>query len=78
MRFNYNSHMFINRSDISTLKQLSFSRELVPITNIPESFKSDFNKFFFGKTLVKENDQIFAYPHDIKHWVRYVFLKYKD
>jgi len=70
--------MLISRTDISILKELSFSKDLVSIDRIPNSFKVDFNKFFFGKTLVKENDSLFAYPHDIKSWVRYVFNTYKD
>jgi hypothetical protein len=70
--------MLINRMDISTLKELSFSKELVSIEKIPTSFKSDFDKFFFGKKLVKENNSLFAYPHDIKNWVRYVMYTYKD
>lgn len=70
--------MLMNKSDISILKELSFSNDLVSIEKIPSSFKSDFDRFFFGKTLVKENNRLFAYPHDIKHWVRYVFFKYND
>lgn len=60
------------------LKELSFSKELVPIGKIPESFKKDFDTFIFGKTLVEENNVLFAYPQDIKNWVRYVFFTYKD
>jgi len=71
--------MLINRADISILKELSLSNDLVSIKRIPNSFKSDFNKFFFGKTLVKgENSDLYAYPNDIKHWVHYVFFKYND
>jgi len=70
--------MLITRTDILDLKQLLLSKDLVSIENIPKSFKMDFDKFFFGKTLVKENNKLFAYPHDIKQWVRYVFSKYKD
>ena len=70
--------MLINKSDISILKELSFSNDLVSIEKIPSSFKKDFDRFFFGKTLVKENGQLFIYPHDIKNWVRYVFFKYND
>ncbi len=40
---------------------------------------SDFDNFFFGKTLVKaSNDVLFAYPHDIKKWVKHLFVKYND
>ena len=70
--------MLINRTDISILKELSFSKDLVSIKKIPNSFKSDFDRFFFGKTLVKENNSLFAYPHDIKNWVRHIFFKYND
>lgn len=70
--------MLITITDISTLKELSSSKELVSVKKIPNSFQADFDVFFFGKTLVKENNTLFAYPHDIKHWVRYVFSKYND
>ena len=70
--------MLMNSSDISILKELSFSKDLVSIEKIPNSFKADFDKFFFGKTLVKEGNRLFAYPHDIKHWIHYIFLKYND
>lgn len=69
----------MNRSDLVVLKELSISKELVPVEKIPESFKSDFNKFFFGKTLVQdENKHLFAYPHDVRQWVKYLFIAYKD
>ncbi len=70
--------MLIKRTDILRLKELSFSKDMVSIEKIPNSFKTDFDKFFFGKTLVKENNSLFAYPHDIKNWVRYIFFTYKD
>lgn len=70
--------MLISKTDILTLKELSFSKDLVSIEKIPASFKDDFNRFFFGKTLVKENDSLFAYPHDIKNWVRYLFYTYSE
>lgn len=70
--------MLINRTDISALKNLSLSKDLVCIDAIPSSFKPDFEKFFFGKTMVKEGDILFAYPHDIKNWVRYIMYTYKD
>ena len=69
----------MNRSDLVVLQELSFSKDLVPVERIPESFKPDFNKFFFGKTLVQdEKKHLFAYPHDIRRWVKYLFLVYKD
>ncbi len=70
--------MLINRTDISTLKELSFTKDLVSVKKIPNSFKSDFDQFFFGKTLVKRNNDLFAYPHDIKRWVRFIFSKYNN
>lgn len=70
--------MLITRTDISILKELYSSKQLVSLKRIPNSFKMDFDKFFFGKTLVKKDNVLFAYPHDIKHWVRYIFIKYKD
>jgi hypothetical protein len=71
--------MLINRSDLVILKELSISKDLVPLERIPVSFKSDFNKYFFGKTLVQdENKHLFAYPHDIRQWVQYLFKAYKD
>jgi len=70
--------MLINRNDLAVIKNLYFSNDLVSIEIIPNCFKSDFNKFFFGKTLVKENNILFAYPHDIKNWVRYIMHTYKD
>ena len=70
--------MLINRSDISVLEHLSTVKELVPIEKIPNSFKSDFNKFFFGKTLVKDKkNHLFVYPSDIKKWIRVLFSTYK-
>ena len=69
----------MNRSDLLTLKELSSTKVLVPLEKIPESFKSDFNKFFFGKTLVEDkNKNLFADPHDVKRWVQCVFIDYKD
>jgi len=68
----------MNRSDISFLQHLSTVKELVPIEEIPSCFRQDFNKFFFGKTLVKDDkDHLFAYPSDIKRWVRVLFSTYK-
>jgi len=71
--------MLMNRSDIVALKSLSSVRELVPLDCIPVSFKDDFNRFFFGKTLVRdEQNRRFAYPSDVRKWVRVLVLKYKD
>jgi hypothetical protein len=69
----------IRKSDLVILKELSFADDLVPVDRIPVSFKLDFQKFFFGKTLVQdENKKLFVYPHDIRQWVQYVFQVYKD
>ena len=70
--------MLINRSDILVLQHLSTAKELVPIEEIPDSFKQDFNKFFFGKTLVKDDqNHLFVYPSDIRQWIRILFSTYK-
>ena len=68
----------ITRSDLLILKDLSCSTELVSVENIPHSFKDDFDNYFFGKTLVKKNGHLFAYPGDIKRWVSLVFDTYKN
>ena len=68
--------MLINRQDFDLLKTLSTTKELVSIDTIPSSLKPDFQYYFFGKTLMKENNLLYAYPHDIRNWVRFVFEKY--
>lgn len=68
--------MLVNRKDILSLKELSITKDLVAIDSIPSAFKQDFRIFFFGKTLLRKEDLLFAYPHDIKAWVRYMFNKY--
>ena len=70
--------MLMTRQDILSLKNLSTVNDFVSVDRIPAAFKNDFQRFFFGKTLVKDNDTLFAYPHDIKMWVRFIFNKYKD
>ncbi|CAM3001766.1 hypothetical protein SAMN05443667_10816 [Flavobacterium gillisiae] len=70
--------MLMTRQDILSLKNLSTVKDFVSVDRIPAAFKNDFQRFFFGKTLVKDNDTLFAYPHDIKMWVRFIFNKYKD
>jgi hypothetical protein len=70
--------MLINKSDLLALKELSAANDLVSLESIPKAFKDDLDRFFFGKTLVKLNGQLFAYPHDIKKWVDFVFYTYKD
>jgi len=68
--------ILITRTDILDLAKLSESKEFVPVSDIPTPFKTDFDLYFFGKTLTTENDVLCAYPHDIKSWVRFVFNKY--
>lgn len=70
--------MLMNRQDMISLKNLCSAKDLVPVERIPVSFKDDFQRFFFGKTLVKQDSHLFAYPHDVKMWVRFVFSKYND
>lgn len=70
--------MTINRNDILTLKSLSVAKDLVSVDVIPVNFKEDFQMFFFGKTLMKREGSVYAYPHDIKSWVKFMFNKYKD
>lgn len=68
--------MLVNRQDIVSLKSLSTTKDLVAVDTIPTAFKQDFDLFFFGKTLVKQDNLLFAYPHDIKIWIRFMFNKY--
>lgn len=68
--------MFVTRKDIIELRNLSTTKELVSVDSIPPALKRDFQLFFFGKTLVKKDNALFAYPHDIKVWTRFVFNKY--
>jgi hypothetical protein len=49
---------------------------MVAVDAIPSAFKQDFNVYFFGKTLLKKDNLLFAYPHDIKMWIRFMFNKY--
>jgi hypothetical protein len=70
--------VLISRHDITILKTLSTVTDLVAVDKIPTSLKKDFQIYFFGKTLVKENNTVFAYPHDVKRWVRFIFNKYND
>ncbi|TDO28231.1 hypothetical protein [Sediminibacterium goheungense] len=68
--------MFIRRSDIDALKALSSTSDMVNVGSIPETFKDEFDKYFFGKTLVKKQDALFAYPNDIRQWVIYIVNRY--
>ena len=69
--------MLVTRQDILELKKLSTTKELTPVDAIPSTFKNDFQLFFFGKTFLKKDNVLFAYPHDIKEWIRFMFNKYK-
>ena len=69
--------MLMTREDLLVLQNLSLEKELVAVDGIPAVFKKDFQIYFFGKTLVKEDNRIFAYPHDVKMWVLFLFNKYK-
>jgi hypothetical protein len=68
--------MLINRDDILSLKELFTSTEPIEVESIPIVFKQDFNLFFFGKTLLKKDNLLFAYPNDIKAWILFMFKKY--
>lgn len=68
--------MLVTRQDILALKNLSTTKDLVAVDTIPNAFKQEFNLFFFGKTLLKKNGLLFAYPHDIKVWIHFMFNKY--
>ncbi|AFL85687.1 hypothetical protein Belba_3175 [Belliella baltica DSM 15883] len=70
--------MFINRKDIITLRNLSLTKELVLLDDIPLSFREDFFEFFFGKTLIEKDSLLFAYPHDVKLWTKFMFHKYSS
>ena len=69
--------MLIKRENILELVKLTELKGFVPISAVPKVFKSDFDKFFFGKTMTKDsNNNIVAYSHDIKQWVSNMFKKY--
>jgi hypothetical protein len=70
--------MLVNRQDILFLKDLSTTKDLVNVDKIPLAFKQDFKLFFFGKTLLKKDNLLFAYPHDIKAWISFMFQKYNE
>lgn len=68
--------MLVTRQDILLLKKLSITTDAVAIDTIPNTFKTDFQTFFFGKTFLKKDNVLFAYPHDIKKWTLFMFNKY--
>ena len=76
MQTNQVCAMIVNREDILTLKKLSIAKDLVSLDAIPMNFKEDFQMFFFGKTLMKQEGIVYAYPHDVKSWVKFMFNKY--
>ncbi len=68
--------MLVTRQDILLLKKLSITTDAVAIDTIPNTFKNDFQTYFYGKTFFKKNNILFAYPHDIKKWALFMFNKY--
>lgn len=68
--------MLVTRQDILFLKTLSTTKDAVAVDTIPSAFKTDFQKFFFGKTFFKKGNILFAYPHDVKKWTQFMFNKY--
>ena len=70
--------MLVTRNDIISLSNLSKSKDLVPVETIPENFIKEFQWFFFGKTFVKIDDKLFAYPHDIKRWAKHMYAKINE
>lgn len=68
--------MLVTRQDIIALKKLSKATDIVAVGSIASVFKHDFQLFFFGKTLLKKDNIIYAYPHDIKKWTLFMFNKY--
>ena len=68
--------MLVTRKDIIALRNLSTTKEPIAVDTIPSTFKTDFQLFFFGKTFFKKDNVLFAYPHDIKKWTRFMFHKY--
>ncbi len=71
------SGMLIDRLNLLALNELSNTKELVALDRIPSAFQDEFDRFFFGKTLVRKGEKLFAYPYDIRRWVDFVFMKYK-
>lgn len=69
--------MLVSRQDIIALKKLGTTRDFIPVDSIPVAFKAEFQSYFLGKTFVKKDDTLCAYPHDIKNWIHYLFTKYR-
>jgi hypothetical protein len=70
--------MDLNKEDFLTLRNLCHLDQLTPIEDIPPKFKSDFDLYFFGKTMMlDENNKSLIYPWDIKTWVLRLIKKYE-
>lgn len=72
------SGMMIDKVNLLALNELSNARDLVSLDCIPNAFQEEFDRFFFGKTLVRNGKKLFAYPSDVRTWVDFVFMQYKD
>ena len=70
--------MLMTRTDLLALRSLAEVNDPVSLDRIPQSFKNEFDHFFFGKTMLKKENELLAYPVDIRNWVQYVFELYKD
>jgi len=70
--------MLMTRTDLLALRSLAEVNDPVSLDRIPQSFKNKFDRFFFGKTMLKKENELLAYPVDIRNWVQYVFELYKD
>ncbi|TQM49663.1 hypothetical protein BDE36_1388 [Arcticibacter tournemirensis] len=71
------SGMMTDRLNLLALNELSNVKDLVSLECIPSAFQDEFDRFFFGKTLVRKGEKLFAYPNDIRRWVDFVFMRYK-
>lgn len=68
-------NMEVNRNDIDFLKQIFVTTTLVDVSQIPMNLKNEFDLYFFGKTMLFDDNKTYAYPHDIKSWVSFLFKK---
>jgi hypothetical protein len=71
------STMLMTRADLMALRSLAQCSEPVALDQIPASFRPEFERYFFGKTLVRKSGQLFAYPHDVRNWAVSVVETYK-
>jgi hypothetical protein len=67
--------MAISKGDLELLKELRNANKPIPLNSINSSLKNNFDTFFFGKTLLKENNQLYAFPSDIQRWAAYELEK---